>query len=145
MGFRENCQYIRSVHDITQEQLAEQLGVSRQTVNKWEAGKAYPEIEKLVKMCDLFDCSLDELARGDLPASRTDNEASGDGIEDDSEKKAISAEAELGASQSRLLSRRCSLSPPLRCTVPIPPLQANGERPRFSRFWRPPPSPPQHR
>ncbi len=42
------------------------LGVNRQSVNKWEAGKAYPEMEKLIKPCDLFGCSLDELVRGDV-------------------------------------------------------------------------------
>ncbi|WP_158095328.1 helix-turn-helix transcriptional regulator [Collinsella sp. An2] len=66
MGFRENCQHMRTAHNMTQEQLAMLLGVSRQSVNKWEAGKAYPELEKLVKLCDLFGCSLDELVRGDV-------------------------------------------------------------------------------
>jgi len=42
------------------------LGVSRQSVNKWEAERSYPEMDKLLKICDLFDCTLDELVKGDL-------------------------------------------------------------------------------
>ena len=40
--------------------------MSRQSVAKWEAEKSYPEIDKLIKLCDLFGCSLDDLVRGDL-------------------------------------------------------------------------------
>ena len=42
------------------------LGVSRQAVSKWEAEKAYPEMDKLLKLCDLFDCTIDGLVKGDL-------------------------------------------------------------------------------
>lgn len=51
------------------------LGVSRQAVSKWEAERAYPEMDKLIKICQLFDCSLDDLVQGDLthttPAPQT--------------------------------------------------------------------------
>lgn len=66
MSFRENLLYLRATHDLTQEQLAEQLGVSRQSVTKWESDKSYPEMDKLIKMSQLFDCTLDELVQGDL-------------------------------------------------------------------------------
>lgn len=42
------------------------LGVSRQSVSKWEAERAYPEMDKLLRMCALFECTLDELVCGDL-------------------------------------------------------------------------------
>lgn len=42
------------------------LGVSRQSVTKWEAQKSYPEMDKLLKMCQIFECSLDDLVQGDL-------------------------------------------------------------------------------
>lgn len=42
------------------------LGVSRQSVTKWEAEKSYPEMDKLLRLCDIFDCSLDDLVKGDL-------------------------------------------------------------------------------
>ena len=66
MSFRDNLQHLRATRNMTQEQLAMLLGVSRQSVSKWEAEKSYPEMDKLLKLCDLFDCSLDELIKGDL-------------------------------------------------------------------------------
>ena len=62
MAFSENLQYIRSREHITQEQLAEQLDVSRQSVSKWENNSATPELDKLIRMSQLFGVSLDELA-----------------------------------------------------------------------------------
>ncbi len=51
---------------MTQEQLAMLLGVSRQSVTKWESERAYPEMDKLIKMCQIFECTLDDLVLGDL-------------------------------------------------------------------------------
>lgn len=68
MSFRNNLQHLRAVRGMTQEQLAMLLGVSRQSVTKWEAERAYPEMDKLLKMCQVFDCTLDELVQGDLTA-----------------------------------------------------------------------------
>lgn len=61
----DNLQYYRKKRNITQEQLAEQMNVSRQTVSKWESDTSYPEMEKLLQICDLFSCSLDTLLRDD--------------------------------------------------------------------------------
>lgn len=66
MNFRENFMHLRAVNNMTQEQLAMLLGVSRQSVAKWEAGKSYPEMDKLITMCQIFNCTLDELVQGDL-------------------------------------------------------------------------------
>ena len=66
MGFRDNLLHLRQEHNMTQEQFAMLMGVSRQSVTKWESGKSYPEMDKLMKMCDLFECSLDDLVKGDL-------------------------------------------------------------------------------
>lgn len=68
-NFSTNLQYRRMAGGMTQEQLAERMGVSRQTVSKWESGASYPEMEKLIALCGLFDCTLDELVRGGLPAA----------------------------------------------------------------------------
>ena len=46
MGFAENLQFLRQKKGYTQEQIAEQLQVSRQSVSKWESGQAVPELEK---------------------------------------------------------------------------------------------------
>ncbi len=66
MSFRDNLLHLRAANNMTQEQLAMLLGVSRQSVTKWEAEKSYPEMDKLLKMCQVFDCTLDELVQGDL-------------------------------------------------------------------------------
>lgn len=70
MSFRDNLQHLRATRNLTQEQLAMLLGVSRQSVSKWEAERAYPEMDKLLKLCDLFGCTLDELVSGDLTGRR---------------------------------------------------------------------------
>lgn len=66
MSFRENLQHLRRTRNMTQEQLAMLVGVSRQSVTKWEAERAYPEMDKLMKLCDIFGCTLDDLVQGDL-------------------------------------------------------------------------------
>ena len=66
MSFRDNLQYLRSQRGMTQEQLAMLLGVSRQSISKWESEKAYPEMDKLLVICDLFGCTLDDLVLGDV-------------------------------------------------------------------------------
>lgn len=66
MSFRDNLQALRAERNMTQEQLAMLLGVSRQSVTKWEAERSYPEMDKLLKICDIFECSLDDLVKGDL-------------------------------------------------------------------------------
>lgn len=53
MSLGENLQFLRKKENITQEQLAEQLGVSRQSISKWESDTAYPEMEKLLQLCKL--------------------------------------------------------------------------------------------
>ncbi|MDE5562701.1 MAG: helix-turn-helix domain-containing protein [Clostridiales bacterium] len=66
MYIAKNLQYLRKREKITQEDLAEKLNVSRQSVSKWETGEAYPETDKLLALCDLFSVSLDGLMRTDL-------------------------------------------------------------------------------
>lgn len=61
MTFGDKLAKLRREHNYTQEQLADTLGVSRQSVSKWESDVAYPETDKLVKICELFNCSSDYL------------------------------------------------------------------------------------
>lgn len=65
MSFGENLQFYRRKNNITQEQLAERLDVSRQSISKWESNTTYPEMDKLLQLCGMFSCSLDTLLRGD--------------------------------------------------------------------------------
>lgn len=69
MQFGENMQFLRKQKGMTQEELAEQMVVSRQTVSKWESGQSFPETDKLIALCDLFGCSMDALLRGDVRES----------------------------------------------------------------------------
>jgi len=66
MKFRDNLLHLRQQRNMTQEQLAMLLGVSRQSVAKWEGGQSTPEVDKLVKIAELFGCTLDELVADDL-------------------------------------------------------------------------------
>lgn len=62
MSFGRNVQYLRKIHGgMTQERLAEQLGVSRQTVSRWEADEMYPEVTTLMALCQALGCSIDAL------------------------------------------------------------------------------------
>ena len=68
MAFSDNLAYLRAQRNLTQEQLAETLGVSRQSVSKWESSASFPEMDTILKLCDLFSVSLDTLLRGDAAA-----------------------------------------------------------------------------
>lgn len=67
MSFGQNLQFLRKMRNkMTQEELADRLGVSRQTVSKWELDAAYPEMNKVLELCQLFSCSMDQLIREDM-------------------------------------------------------------------------------
>jgi transcriptional regulator with XRE-family HTH domain len=55
----------RELNHWSQEELAEKLHVSRQSISKWESGTNYPSLDILVSMSDLFDITLDHLVKGD--------------------------------------------------------------------------------
>ena len=63
MTLAERIFALRTQRELSQEELAEQLGVSRQSVSKWETGQSVPDLDKLIKLADLFGVTLDELAR----------------------------------------------------------------------------------
>lgn len=66
MSFGTNLQFLRDRAGMTQEGLAEALQVSRQSVSKWESDTSFPEMEKLLVLCELFHTDLDTLLRGDV-------------------------------------------------------------------------------
>lgn len=55
----------REKKNLTQDQLAQTLNISRQAISKWELGTAYPDIERLITLSNFFDISLDNLIKGD--------------------------------------------------------------------------------
>lgn len=65
MTFAEKLTELRKQNGWSQEELGERLGVTRQTVSKWELGLTTPEMEKLAAMSELFGISLDDLVKGD--------------------------------------------------------------------------------
>lgn len=66
MTFGEKLSKMRKEYNYTQEQLADMLGVSRQSVSKWESDIAYPETDKLIEIGKLFDCSMDYLLKENI-------------------------------------------------------------------------------
>lgn len=66
MKFGENLYNLRKKGKMSQENLAEKVGVSRQSVSKWENGEAYPEMDNIMKLCDIFHCKINNLVHEDL-------------------------------------------------------------------------------
>lgn len=69
MEIGPKIKHARGKANLTQEEAAEALGVSRQTVSNWENGKTYPDIASVVKMSDLYSISLDQLLKEEQPVS----------------------------------------------------------------------------
>ncbi|WFR59670.1 DUF5680 domain-containing protein [Anaerocolumna sp. AGMB13025] len=63
MKFSENLQVIRKERKLSQEDLAEKLGISRQAVTKWESGTAFPDIDNLIQISELFCVTIDSLVK----------------------------------------------------------------------------------
>lgn len=68
MEFSEKLQMLRRKNSMSQEELADILGVSRQAVSRWESGQGYPETDKLIRISELFSTTLDDLLK-DAPSS----------------------------------------------------------------------------
>ncbi len=66
MSLSKNLQFIRAQNQMTQEQLAEELNVTRQSVSKWESGASFPEMDTLLLICERYHVNLDELMRGSV-------------------------------------------------------------------------------
>ncbi len=81
MTIGEKITHLRIANKISQEQLAEKLGVSRQSVSKWEMDQSLPHIDKVLLICELFSVSADELLHNDVVIHRDTSGscASGDG------------------------------------------------------------------
>lgn len=66
MKFGENLYNLRKKQKISQEKLAEKIGVSRQSVSKWENGTAYPEMNRIFELCKMFHCKLNDLVNDNI-------------------------------------------------------------------------------
>ena len=72
----ERIRDLRQGQGLSQEQLAEKVGVSRQAVSKWEGGLSVPELDKLLALCDCFGVTMDELTRDEVPGPAPNCDAS---------------------------------------------------------------------
>lgn len=70
MTIGEKISHLRTAGRISQEQLAEKLSVSRQSVSKWEMDQSVPQIDKVLQICELFNITCDELLRSDITIHR---------------------------------------------------------------------------
>lgn len=66
MSLGSNIRFLRKQKKYTQEQFAEKMGVTRQTISRWEADEVVPELTKLIEISDIFVCRLDTLVKEDL-------------------------------------------------------------------------------
>jgi transcriptional regulator with XRE-family HTH domain len=65
MNLSERIQTLRKSKGMSQEQLADKIGVSRQAISKWESGQIAPEIDKVILMSDIFQVTTDYLLKGE--------------------------------------------------------------------------------
>jgi len=66
MNLQHQIRANRTSKELSQDELAEKIFVSRQTISNWETGKSYPDVHSLVLLSDFFNISLDELVKGDI-------------------------------------------------------------------------------
>ena len=66
MKFGENLKLIRKNKNMSQEELAEKVNVTRQSVSKWENGEAYPEMNNILELCKIFNCKINDLVHTDM-------------------------------------------------------------------------------
>ena len=71
MSFGDRLQALRRGSGMTQEEFAQQLQVSRQAVSKWESGRGYPEIEKIIYICNHYGVSVGELFQDEVPLTNS--------------------------------------------------------------------------
>ena len=66
MKFGDNLKLIRKRKNMSQEELADKVNVSRQSVSKWENGEAYPEMNNILELCKIFNCRINDLVHVDM-------------------------------------------------------------------------------
>ncbi len=82
MSFNEKLQKLRKENKYSQEELADLLDVTRQSVSKWESGQTYPEMDKLISLCKIFNCTLDELTNDNIKEINLDKKTGFNNIMD---------------------------------------------------------------
>ena len=70
MSFHSKMIKLRKIKGLTQESFASQIGVSRQSVYKWESGQSYPDVEKLLKIARTFGVTVDDMLNDEMDVDR---------------------------------------------------------------------------
>lgn len=78
MHIGERLLKLRKQKGLSQEEIANIIGVSRQTISKWETGESNPDFDKIIPLCDLYNITTDELIRGEVSDKKTSNEKNQD-------------------------------------------------------------------
>lgn len=73
MNLGEQLKNLREQYNMSREELAQQMNVSRQAVYKWETNKGYPDIDNLIRLSELYKVTLDELIKGDSSFQKNSN------------------------------------------------------------------------
>lgn len=84
MDLGSRIKKLRKENNLSQEQLAEKLNVSRQAISKWESNKAYPDIDNLILLRDIFNVTLDDLIIGE---NNTKNENINESVDSSGDTK----------------------------------------------------------
>ena len=71
MTLGEKISKLRTEHNMSQGDLAEKMNVSRQSISKWETGASIPDLDKVIALSNLFDVSIDDLAKEDVRADKS--------------------------------------------------------------------------
>ena len=71
MNIADRIQYLRKQKGLSQEELADKIGVSRQAVSKWESKQSTPDLDKIIVMSDLFEVTTEYILKGIEPVSTT--------------------------------------------------------------------------
>ena len=74
MNFKDNLKKLRKDNNLSQEELAEKIGVTRQSVSKWESGAAYPEMDKVLQICKMFNVNINDLLNKDIKEVKEEKE-----------------------------------------------------------------------
>lgn len=72
MNMADRIQYLRKTKGLSQEELADKMGVSRQAVSKWESEQSTPDIEKIIMMSEIFEVTTDYILKGIEPVNMAD-------------------------------------------------------------------------
>ena len=76
MPFSMNIKNMRKIHGQTQEELANMLDVTRQAVSKWEVGDAYPDMDRMIMLAGIWNCSIDKIFEEEIEAKCVKNQDS---------------------------------------------------------------------